>query len=254
MEGKVREAHTERQEPVDVRPSVARVREGLARRGEKPHASVCLRVASDQQAPDHWYLVRFTKTGAARFLSQHDVRRAWERVTRRAGLPLAYSRGFSPKPRLSFGPPLPVGAEGRREYMTMALREARDAGQVQERLTAAAIPGMSVVEVEQARGRRVRTTWATYELTIDPPPADLDARVERLLARDKVEIQRERDPEGITRDIRPGVDTLEAGDGTLWARLRIAPDEIVTSRDLALALDIEPTSTVRTDIELESVG
>ncbi|MCY3895286.1 MAG: TIGR03936 family radical SAM-associated protein [Chloroflexi bacterium] len=209
---------------------------------------------TEQQPPDHWYLVRFTKTGAARFLSQHDVRRAWERVTRRAGLPLAYSRGFSPKPRLSFGPPLPVGAEGRREYVTMGLRAALDAVDVEKRLAAAAIPGMAVVEVAKASGRRVRTFWATYELTVDPAPADLDARVQRLLAQAKVEIERVRDPEGVRRDIRPGIGALTSENGTLLARLRIAQDEIVTSRDLALALRVEATMTTRTDIELEAVG
>ena len=199
-------------------------------------------------------MVRFTKTGAARFLSQHDVRRAWERVTRRAGLPLAYSRGFSPKPRLSFGPPLPVGAEGRREYMTMALRELVDATEVRKRLAAGAIPGMAVVEVASAPGRRVRTTWATYEMTVDPPPPDLAARVERLLAQNTVEIERARDPEGVRRDIRPGVGSLRSENGRIVACLRIAQDQIVTSRDLALALEIEPATTIRTDIELEPVG
>ncbi|MCY3957767.1 MAG: TIGR03936 family radical SAM-associated protein [Chloroflexi bacterium] len=211
-------------------------------------------MTSEPELPDCWYLIRFTKTGASRFLSQHDVRRAWERVTRRAGLPLAYSRGFSPKPRLSFGPPLPVGAEGCREYMTMALREVLDAPQVQERLAAAAIPGMGVVEVARAPGRRVRTTWADYEITVNPQPPDLAARVSRLLARDAVEIQRARDPEGATRNIRPGVGSLRAERGRLVARLRLAPDQIVTSRDLALALGIEPARTVRTDIELDPVG
>ena len=204
--------------------------------------------------PDTWYLVRFTKTGAARFLSQHDVRRAWERVTRRAGLPLAYSRGFSPKPRLSFGPPLPVGAEGRREYMTMALRDPLEASQVQVFLTSAAIPGMAVVEVARAPGRRVRTSWADYEITVNPPPPDLADRVERLMARDAVEIERARDPDGVKRDIRPGVETLQAENGRLVARLRLTQNQIVTSRDLALALEIEPARTVRTDIELDPVG
>jgi len=199
-------------------------------------------------------LVRFTKAGAARFLSQHDVRRAWERVTRRAGLPLAYSRGFSPKPRLSFGPPLPVGAEGHREYMTMALRELMDPAAVQKRLAAAAIPGMAVIDVASAPGRRVRTTWATYEITVKPPPPDLAARVQQLLGQDTVEIERARDPEGVRRDIRAGVGSLRSENGRVMARLRIAQDQIVTSRDLALALEIEPATTIRTDIELEPVG
>ena len=216
--------------------------------------ALSLRVTSEQEAPDCWYLVRFTKTGAARFLSQHDVRRAWERVTRRAGLPLAYSRGFSPKPRLSFGPPLPVGAQGRHEYMTMALRDQMDASQVHLRLSAAAIPGMAVVEVSRSPGRRVRTTWADYEITVDPPPPDLVSRVERLLARDVVEIERARDPEGVKRDIRPGVATLRAENGRIIARLRLAQDHIVTSRDLALALEVEPATTIRTNIELDPVS
>ncbi len=199
-------------------------------------------------------MVRFTKAGAARFLSQHDVRRAWERVTRRAGLPLAYSRGFSPKPRLSFGPPLPVGAEGHREYMTMALRELMDPAAVQKRLAAAAIPGMAVIDVASAPGRRVRTTWATYEITVKPPPPDLAARVQQLLGQDTVEIERARDPEGVRRDIRAGVGSLRSENGRVMARLRIAQDQIVTSRDLALALEIEPATTIRTDIELEPVG
>jgi len=211
-------------------------------------------VTSEQAAPDCWYLVRFTKAGAARFLSQHDVRRAWERVTRRAGLPLAYSRGFSPKPRLSFGPPLPVGAEGHREYMTMALRELMDPAAVQKRLAAAAIPGMAVIDVASAPGRRVRTTWATYEITVKPPPPDLAARVQQLLGQDTVEIERARDPEGVRRDIRAGVGSLRSENGRVMARLRIAQDQIVTSRDLALALEIEPATTIRTDIELEPVG
>ena len=211
-------------------------------------------MTSEQDVPDCWYLVRFTKAGAARFLSQHDVRRAWERVTRRAGLPLAYSRGFSPKPRLSFGPPLPVGAEGRREYMTMALRSDQRAVEVQGRLAAAAIPGMVVVEVASVPGRRVRSTWASYEMTVNPPPPDLGDRVSRLLAQDTVEIERPRDPVGVRRDIRSGIGALQTEGGTLVARLRIAQDQIVTSRDLALALQIEPVTTIRTDIELESVG
>ncbi len=204
-----------------------------------------------RQGGDCWYLVRFTKAGAARFLSQHDVRRAWERAARRAGLPLAYSRGFSPKPRLSFGPPLSVGAEGRREYMTMALREPRSAADVQAALRAAAIPGMQVVETACAAGRRVRATWAAYALVVADAPHDLAHRVQRLLASPSAPIQRPRDPPGARRDIRPGIQTLEVDGSRLLARLRIAPNEIVTPRDLALALSVELAATVRTQIEFE---
>jgi hypothetical protein len=138
--------------------------------------------------------------------------------------------------------------------MTMALRDSLDASEVERLLAAAAIPGMAVVEVAHAPGRRVRTTWATYEFSVELPPTDLAARVENLLTRDSVQIERARDPQGVTRDIRPGVGALEWRKDRLLARLRIAQDQIVTSRDLALALNIEPTTTIRTDIELDLVG
>ena len=204
---------------------------------------------------EHWYLVRFTKTDAARFLSQHDVRRTWERVTRRGNLPLAYSRGFNPKPRLSFGPPLSVGAEGHREFMTMALREPLNTAFVYEQLKTAAIPGMSVIEISSIPGRRVQPAWARYELLVAEAAPDLRLRIDQLLNRTSVVITRPRDPDGRLREIRPGVDDLVITDTNLiHTRLKLASNEIVTPRDLALALDVEFLSTIRVDIEFAHDG
>ena len=208
----------------------------------------------DTEANPNWYLIRYTKTGAARFLSQHDTRRTWERVTRRANLPLAYSQGFSPKPRLSFGPPLSVGAAGLREFMTVAFRESIDPGVVRNQLATAAIPGMEICSVARAQGRRVRPTWARYCLLSTNEPYDLENRIATLLASTNFEIQRPRDPEGRRRDIRDGISLLTlSGPRTLHARLRLATGEIVTPRDVGLALNIEFSSITRTDIEFETV-
>ena len=204
---------------------------------------------------EHWYLVRFTKTDAARFLSQHDVRRAWERVTRRGNLPLAYSRGFNPKPRLSFGPPLSVGAEGHREFMTMALREPLNTAFVYEQLKTEAIPGMSVIEMSSIPGRRVQPVWGIYELLVAEASPDLHLRIDQLLKRTSVLITRPRDPDGRLREIRPGVDDLVITDpNRIHTRLKLASNEIVTPRDLALALDVEFLSTIRVDIEFAHDG
>ena len=135
------------------------------------------------------------------------------------------------------------------------MRDPLDPAEVEERLAAAAIPGMAVKEVASVPGRRVRTTWATYEITINPsPPGPCRPGGSACWSRRSVEIERARDPEGVTRDIRPGVGRLQSVNGRLVARLRIAQDQIVTSRDLALALEIEPATTIRTDIELVPVG
>ena len=204
------------------------------------------------EARHHWYLIRYTKTGAARFLSQHDTRRTWERVTRRGNLPLAYSQGFSPKPRLSFGPPLSVGAAGLREFMTIALRDSIEPGVVRDQLVNAAIPGMEICAVARTEGRRVRPTWARYCLCPPNNAQDLEHRIASLLASTHFEIQRPRDPEGHHRDIRRGISFLTlTPHRSLHARLRLATGEIVTPRDVGLALKVEFSTITRTDIELE---
>ncbi len=60
---------------------------------------------------------RFAKVGRLRWTSHRDVARMWERALRRAGLPVAYTSGFSPRPRLSFGLALPTGCESVAEYL-----------------------------------------------------------------------------------------------------------------------------------------
>ena len=196
------------------------------------------------------FLLRFAKTGPARFLSQHDVARAWERTIRRAALPLAYSQGFSPRPRLVFGPPLPVGAEGCREWLVLSLKAACCADEVARRLSAAALPGLPVVEVRQVEHRRVRPAWAHYILTIAEPPVDLAERVERFLSATEVNVARGGDVARVVRDIRPAVRTLRLeSPAQLRACTSLADGAVVTPRDLAAALGIRFSGIVRADVE-----
>lgn len=67
--------------------------------------------------------IRFSKLGKIRFTSHRDTARIWERGLRRAGLPVAYSEGFTPRPRISFGLALPTGYESEAEYLDMELDE-----------------------------------------------------------------------------------------------------------------------------------
>ena len=65
--------------------------------------------------------VTYGKVGPLRFLGHLEVCRALERGVRRARLPIAYGQGFNPKARLAFGPALPVGVAGEREYVDLKL-------------------------------------------------------------------------------------------------------------------------------------
>ncbi|HWC37851.1 MAG TPA: TIGR03936 family radical SAM-associated protein, partial [Acidimicrobiales bacterium] len=69
--------------------------------------------------------IRFAKTGKVRWTSHRDVARMWERALRRVRLPVAYTAGFSPRPRVSFGLALPTGHESVAEYLDVEVAEDR---------------------------------------------------------------------------------------------------------------------------------
>lgn len=95
------------------------------------------------------YRIRYSKTGAARFTSHLDVLRALTRTLRRAGLPVAFSAGFNPKPQLSFGPPLPLGVESSAEYFDLELNVPLTETEVMFALKQHLPPGLEVIALHQ---------------------------------------------------------------------------------------------------------
>lgn len=100
-----------------------------------------LRPKRDAGEPERWRL-RFEKTGAAAMLGHLDLLRELPRVIRRAGVKTYYSRGFHPKPELSFGPALALGVASLEEYVDARLLQAPDAATLLPALNAAASPGL----------------------------------------------------------------------------------------------------------------
>ena len=98
-------------------------------------------------------LVRYAKRGKMRFASHRDVARAFERGVRRAGLPIAYSAGFSPHPKISYAGGAPTGVASEAEYLTLGLTSPRPADLVRGQLDAVLPDGIDVLEVtEDAKG------------------------------------------------------------------------------------------------------
>ena len=92
-------------------------------------------------------VVRYAKRGKMRFASHRDIARAVERGVRMAGLPVAYSAGFSPHPKISYAGGAPTGVASEAEYLEIALTGACAAPDVRDRLDAALPEGIDVVEV-----------------------------------------------------------------------------------------------------------
>ncbi len=94
-------------------------------------------------------LVRYAKRGKMRFASHRDVARVFERGVRRAGLPIAYSAGFTPHPKISYAGGAPTGVASEAEYLSLALTSRQAAAQVGERLNAALPDGIDVIDVTE---------------------------------------------------------------------------------------------------------
>ena len=147
-----------------------------------------------------WRLrVCYTKTGRPRFISHLDFIRLFERTARRVGLPLSYSEGFSPAPRIAYGWPLPVGLSGMAEYVDVELSSRVAPEEVVARLNRALPEGIQARDARyiSPHGPSLMSEFDTGSYVAHLPAAGRDleewrAAATRLLARPKLEVTRER--------------------------------------------------------------
>jgi len=159
--------------------------------------------------------IRFAKIGRVRWTSHRDVARMWERALRRARVPIAYTEGFSPRPKLSFGLALPTGCESNAEYLDVALREPLAPEEVTANFSCLLPDGVDVVAAqvlpEGAGSLQEEVTSCRWE--IDVPQSDPDALSEiiaRVLGAEVLSVTRERKGRPVTDDLRPSVLALSS--------------------------------------------
>lgn len=137
--------------------------------------------------------IRYAKRGRLRFSSHRDFQRAFERAVRRAGVPVAFSAGFSPHPRISYANAAPTGIGSEAEYLEIALTRPCDVGQVQRVLDKALPADLDIVEVIEARSpdfaeRLEASVWRMECFDVDPVVAQ--TAVDVLLASEIAEVSR----------------------------------------------------------------
>lgn len=160
--------------------------------------------------------IRFSKQGKIRWTSHRDVARMWERALRRAELPVAYSEGFSPRPRLHFGLALSTGHESLAEYLDVDLASDVEVEGLPTLLTPALPAGIEVTAAAVLGGGspslQQDVTCCTWRIVALEDGLDADsatARVAELLSADQVVVTRSRKGQESVDDIRPGVLALE---------------------------------------------
>ncbi|MGW0577072.1 TIGR03936 family radical SAM-associated protein [Streptomyces sp. NPDC002920] len=157
--------------------------------------------------------LRYTKRGRLRFTSHRDFQRAFERALRRAEVPMAYSAGFTPHPKVSYANAAPTGTGSEAEYLEIALTAERDPEKLRLLLDESLPTGLDIVDAVEARtsGLADRLTASEWELRLDGvDPADAERAVRAFRAAESVEVQRMTKNGLRTFDARPAVAELEA--------------------------------------------
>lgn len=137
--------------------------------------------------------LRYAKRGPMRFTSVRDFQRALERAVRRAQIPIAFSAGFHPHPRISYANAAPTGAASEAEYAELALAEHRDPAVLAAALDEALPAGLDVVAIVEADGMPLADRLVASDWGIALPGCareELDRAVATFLAEESVEVTR----------------------------------------------------------------
>ena len=155
--------------------------------------------------------ITFTKQGALRYTGHLDLHRLWERAMRRADLPLSYSLGFHPQPKISIAAALPLGFSSLGEVLDVRFNEELATQEIAARLKGSLPNDIQITQVEsideRAPALQTQVLSAAYEVHLTEPVegADLMRKVEEI----KLAESLPRERRGKFYDLRPLIEILE---------------------------------------------
>ncbi len=194
--------------------------------------------------------ITFTKQGALRYTGHLDLHRLWERAMRRAELPITYSLGFHPQPKMSLAAALPLGFASRGEVLDVRLNGEIPVEEIALRLKDNLPPDIQVTKVESVDERapalQTQVLSATYEVHLTEPiqESELKRKIEEIMMSES--LPRERRSKFY--DLRPLIEMLSMvteANGKVWLRMTLAAREGATGRpeEVLNVLGIEPEYT-----------
>lgn len=211
----------------------------------------------EQQAPPVQRLrIRYAKRGRLRFTSHRDFSRAFERAIFRARVPMAYSSGFNPHPRISYAGAAPTGSASEAEFLEIALAEVVDPAEVHAALAEALPDGLDIVDVVESPGGGLADVLeaSRWQVELALPLEQAEAAVAAFLQAESVTVER-MTKKGLREfDCRAAVLSLEAAAGERGSRLdlvlrhgvpAVRPDDVLAglARTSELVLTEAPLLT-----------
>jgi radical SAM-linked protein len=180
----------------------------------------------EQQLPPVQRLrVRYAKRGRLRFTSHRDFSRAFERAVFRARVPMAYSSGFNPHPRISYAGAAPTGSASEAEYLELALAEVVDPAAIHAALAESLPDGLDIVEVVESPGGSLADLLEASRWRLEVPGSreDVEAEVAAFLAAAEARVQRMTKKGMRDLDARAAVHSLSVVGGAAGADVDAGP-------------------------------
>lgn len=199
--------------------------------------------------------LQYAKRGALKFSSHRDFQRVFERAVRRVGIPMAYSAGFSPHPKISYANAAPTGTASEAEYVEIGLAKRVDVNQLLQALQPAMPSGLSIVDAVEAKTSDFVERLEASLWQISLPEIDLGllrTAIEKYLAAELVEVTRKTKNGPRTFDTRAAVLNIEiigtevTESGLVCAILRLVvrhltpavrPDDVLNAIALLAEID-----------------
>ena len=183
------------------------------------------------------FMLTFRIDGDLRFISHLDTVRLFRRACARAGLPVRYSQGFNPQPRIVLPLPRPVGVASDADAILIETEHSIDPVDMLKRLQEQTPAGINLVQARRMMpGERLQPDRVRYRLALDEPaPEDWQERIDRILQADSLPVVR-RDPKDRstrTVDVRPYLLEMHADGAAVEFTLRITGDGTARPAELA---------------------
>ena len=207
--------------------------------------------------------VKFTKMGDVKYIGHLDVLALFDRATRRAGIPMAFSEGFNPRPKLSFAHPLAVGIESNCEYMEMELTREVNLSVVKEKLNAILPEGVEIIEVVKSPSNKAimaLVTSAEYIINIESKINNKE-KIEKILNQEEILIEKMGKNKGKkvikTMDIKPLIQEYEISDDGMAMKVRLVTGSAENLRpdilmdEIAKKIEIDDYRIIRTNLEIQ---
>lgn len=188
--------------------------------------------------------IKFSKVGSLQFISHLDLNRTMKTVMIRAGVPIKYSEGFNPHPKMVFALPLSVGTESVTEYLDFKITRPMTEEEMTERLNSAFPPEMRVLSAYEPSSKFTDVKYAEYVLE-----SDVDFSVEPLEAESIVVLKRTKSGEKET-DIKPLIRSYIKNGNTLTVVLSASPDSYLNPDYVSKLLGIPDCTVMRTRVLL----